>query len=67
MKAEINKKLAYLHEKICLVEHDLYLEEIRGERNNPYTIERLLKERDYLIHCEMQLMTELKSIILSEE
>jgi hypothetical protein len=66
MENEINKKLTEIHEKICMVDHDLYLEESSGVRNNPYTIERLLKQRDYLISCEMELMTQLKNEVIYE-
>jgi hypothetical protein len=66
MKNEINKKLAEIHEKICTVENYIHLEEKNNCSFHSYRMERLFKEREFLIACEMELMDQLKSEMLYE-
>lgn len=60
------KKLNEIHDKIELIDHELYLEESCGLRNNPYTIKRLINQREALLDDEAAILNTIKQRMIYE-
>lgn len=60
------KKLNEIHDKIELIDHELYLEENSGLRNNPYAIKRLIDQREILLDAEAAILNTIKQRIIYE-